>query len=62
MEQLYLGANQIGDKGAKALAGPLASGHLQTLQQLRLDTNRIGEERAKALADTLVSGSGRTFI
>ena len=47
VEFLALNSNQIGDKGAKALADAI---HLQHLTHLDLSRNKIGAEGAKALA------------
>ena len=46
---LYLGSNEIGDEGARALA---QSEHLASLTQLYLGYNGIGEEGARALAQS----------
>ena len=49
LEQLWLGDNQIGDEGCKALAE-----HLPTsLKTLGLRNNQIGDEGCKALAEHL---------
>lgn len=48
---MNLGANQIGDEGAKALAGALSSN--RTLRSLNLSYNKIGKEGTKVLSDAL---------
>ncbi len=49
LDALYLGLNQIGDRGAKSLAAVLWQ--CPALTVLDLSHNRIGERGAESLAD-----------
>ena len=48
--------NQIGEDGARALAGALASGNCPSGLHLNLCSNRISDEGAQAIAEALSSG------
>jgi len=51
LSKLYLGGNQIGDEGARMLAGVLPQ--CPVLSELYLDVNQIGHEGAGMLAGVL---------
>ena len=54
----YLGNNEIGDEGCKALAAALGKeGAAPRLEMLALNGNQIGDEGCKALAASLKDGA-----
>jgi hypothetical protein len=57
---LYLGSNNIGDDGAKAMAEALTTN--STLTTLYLRSNNIGYDGAKSLADALTINSTLTTL
>ena len=55
--ELSLSANQISDRGAKALAAAFAEGAMPKLEKLYLEGNQIGDEGAVALAEAVGKGA-----
>ena len=55
--ELWLGANEISDRGAKALAAAFAEGAMPKLERLYLNDNQIGDEGAMALAEAVGKGA-----
>ena len=60
LARLYLGCNDIGDEGAKAIAAAVAASG--SLTHLELYGNSIGDEGAKALAAAVAASGSLTFL
>ena len=57
LERLNLGANQMGDGAAAALAALLEEGAMPNLKKLHLNDNQIGDAGVTALASALRGGA-----
>ena len=57
IQELWLGKNEIGDKGLEALSGALATGAMARCTHLNLGNNKIGDMGLEALSGALATGA-----